>query len=87
LLKLELSRNIFEKYSYIKFHENPSSGNGGAPYGRTDMTKLVVAFSNFAKVPTNTRQSGIKKTARNLRNVVLNSSQSQKLKEFSVSLA
>jgi hypothetical protein len=86
-MKFELSRDIFEKYSNIKLHENPSSGNGGAPYGRADMTKLVVAFRNFAIVPTNTRQSGIKKTARNLRSVVLNSSQSQKLKEFSVSLA
>jgi hypothetical protein len=26
LMKLELSRQILEKYSYIKFHENPFSG-------------------------------------------------------------
>jgi len=25
-MKLEFSRHIFEKYSYIKFHENPFSG-------------------------------------------------------------
>jgi len=26
LMKLEFSRQIFEKSSYIKFHENPSNG-------------------------------------------------------------
>jgi hypothetical protein len=26
-MKLEFSRQIFEKYSSIKFHENPSSGS------------------------------------------------------------
>jgi len=25
-MKLEFSRQIFEKYTYIKFYENPSSG-------------------------------------------------------------
>ena len=33
----------------MKFHENPSSGSLVVPCGRTDMTKLVVAFCNFAK--------------------------------------
>jgi len=33
----------------MKFHENPSSGSLVVPCGRTDMTKLVVAFRNFAK--------------------------------------
>jgi hypothetical protein len=65
-MKLEFSRHIIEKYPNIKFHENPSSWNGVVPYGRTDMKKLIVAFRNFAKVPTNTSQSDIKKTARNL---------------------
>jgi hypothetical protein len=41
LMKLEFSRQIFEKYSNIKFHENSSSGTG--------MIKLIVAFRNFAK--------------------------------------
>ena len=35
LMKLEFSRHIFEKYSNIKFHENPSSGRV-VPCGRTD---------------------------------------------------
>jgi hypothetical protein len=43
-MKLESSRQIFEKYSNIKFHKNPSS-----ECGRTDthsgMMKLIVAFS------------------------------------------
>jgi len=36
LMKLEFSRKIFEKYSNIKFHENPSSGSRVIPYGQTD---------------------------------------------------
>ena len=51
-MKLEFSRQIFEK-SHIKFHQNPSSGSRVVPCGRTegqtDMTKLTVAFRNFAK--------------------------------------
>jgi len=46
-MKLEFSRHIVEKYSNIKFHENPSSGNGVVPYGKIDMKKLIVAFRNF----------------------------------------
>ena len=52
-MKLEFSRQIFEKYSNIKFHENPSSGSRVIPSGRTDMTKLTVAFCNFANAPEN----------------------------------
>jgi len=47
-MKLEFSRQIFEKYSNIKFHENPSSVSRVVPYKRTDMTKLIFAFRNFA---------------------------------------
>jgi len=51
----ECSRQIFEKYSNIKFHENPSSRNRAVPCGwmdgRTDITKLIIAFRNFAKTP------------------------------------
>jgi len=36
LMKLEISRQFFEKYSNIKFHENPSSGSWVVPCGRTD---------------------------------------------------
>ena len=35
-MKLLFSRQIFEKYSYIKFHENPSSESLDVPCGRTD---------------------------------------------------
>ena len=34
--RLEFSRQIFEKYSDIKFHENPSSGSRVVQCGRTD---------------------------------------------------
>jgi hypothetical protein len=56
LKKLEFPRQIFEKYSNIKFHENPSSGSRVVPCGqmdggRTDMTKLIVAIRNFANLP------------------------------------
>jgi hypothetical protein len=59
LMKLKFSRRIFEKYSNIKFHKNPSSGSrvvsfghrGERTDGRTDMTKLTVAFCNFANAP------------------------------------
>jgi hypothetical protein len=55
LMKLEFSRHIFEKSSNIQFHENPSSGIRVVPCGpkdrRTDMTKLIVVFRNFANAP------------------------------------
>ena len=51
-MKLEFSRQSFEKYSYTKFHENPSSGSPVVHAdGRTDMTKLIDAFRNFANSP------------------------------------
>jgi len=59
-MKLEFSRQIFEKYSYIKFDESPSTGSRGVPCGRaggrtdrlTDMMMmLIVAFRNFANAP------------------------------------
>jgi hypothetical protein len=57
LMKIEFSRNIFEKYINIKFHENPSSWSRVVPCGRTngqtDITKLTVAFRSFAKAPRN----------------------------------
>jgi len=36
-MKLEFCRQILEKYSNIKFHENPSSGSPVVPCERTDM--------------------------------------------------
>ena len=35
-MKFELSQRIFEKYSNIKFHDNPFRGSRVVPYGRTD---------------------------------------------------
>ena len=49
LIKLILSRQIFEKYSNIKYCENPSNGSRVVPYGQTDMTKLIVSFRNLKK--------------------------------------
>jgi len=54
-MKLEFSRQFFEKYSYIKFHENPSRGRRvvacGQMDGQTGMTKPIVAFCSFANAP------------------------------------
>ena len=51
LMELKFSRQLFEKYTDIKFHENPSSGSR-VLCGRivqTDMKKLTVAFRTFTK--------------------------------------
>ena len=57
LIKLEFSQQIFRKSSNIKCKENSSSGSRVAPYGRKDgeanMTKLIVAFRDFANAPKN----------------------------------
>jgi hypothetical protein len=50
-MKLEVSRQLLEKYSNTRFHDNPSSGIGvqcGRTDGRTDVTKLMAAFGSFA---------------------------------------
>ena len=44
-MKLKFSRQIFEKYSNIKFHKNPSSVSGDVPCGRTDRRKSQ--YPNF----------------------------------------
>jgi hypothetical protein len=36
IIKLEFSRQIFEKYSDIKLHENPPIGSRFVPCGRAD---------------------------------------------------
>jgi hypothetical protein len=58
-------RQIFEKHSDVKFHENLSSGSRVFPCAQTerDKTKPRVTFRNFTNVPNKT-----KKTATN-RNV------------------
>jgi len=55
-MELELFLQIFEKYSNIKYHENPSSRSRAFPYGRTDMTNLTVALRNFVNAPKNAVQ-------------------------------
>jgi hypothetical protein len=52
-MKLELYRQVFEKYSIIQsFIKIPSVGAElFRADRRTDMTKLVVIFRNFAKSP------------------------------------
>ena len=57
-MKLEFSREIFDKYSNTKFHENPSSGEQRCSMRtdeRTDMTKPIVALRNFAHASKNVR--------------------------------
>jgi len=56
-MKLEFSRQIFEKYTnYIKFY-----GRLVIPWGSTDrstdMTELIVTFRKFTNAPKNSRTS------------------------------
>ena len=51
LIKPEFSRQIFEKYSNIKFHYNPPSGIRVVPHGRTDRCDEANSrFPQFANV-------------------------------------
>jgi hypothetical protein len=50
-MKFEFSLQIFEKSCKVKFNGNPSSGSERKDGGQTDMTKLAVAFRNFANAP------------------------------------
>jgi hypothetical protein len=71
-MKLDFSRQILEKCSNIKFYKNPSNGDeffyvDRHKYRKTDkqrdMTKLMVAFRNFASAPkmyTQTKQKKAK---------------------------
>jgi hypothetical protein len=52
-MKFEFSRQILEKHSNVKCHENPSGGSRVVPCGQTDITKLIVAFRNFANAIEN----------------------------------
>jgi hypothetical protein len=63
-MKLEFSRQFFDKFSSIKVLQNPFSGSRVVPCGlmdrRKDMMKLTVAFRNFENAPKNVIQSGRK---------------------------
>ena len=58
-MKLESSKHILEKKILnIKFHQYLPSGSWVVPCGQmdgqTDMTKIIVAFRNYANAPNNT---------------------------------
>ena len=65
LNEIEFPLQIFEKYSNIKFNENPSSESQFAPCGRTDgqsdTRKLRAALYNFVNAPKNACISKMKK--------------------------
>ena len=46
-MELDSSRQMFEKSSNIKFHENPCSWSRVVSCGLTDMTEIVVAFRDL----------------------------------------
>jgi hypothetical protein len=57
-MKFEILRQIFEKYLNISFYKNLYIGTTLFYTDRktdalTDMTKLIVAFRNFANAPKN----------------------------------
>jgi len=56
---LEFSRQIFEKYSNINFHENTVEAEIFRAHGRTDMTKLTVALRNFANARKTIGKCGV----------------------------
>jgi hypothetical protein len=52
LTNLEFLRQIFEKYSDIKCHLNPTNGDGRTYTQQTVMTKPIVALRDSANAPT-----------------------------------
>jgi hypothetical protein len=58
LVKLEFSRQLIEKYSNIKLHENPSSGSGILPCGQTDRHETTSRFRNFVNAPKKLKPLG-----------------------------
>ena len=54
-MKLVFSRQIFDKYSSLKFYENPSSGSRVIPCVRTDgHDEADMVFRNSAKASKKT---------------------------------
>jgi hypothetical protein len=71
LIKFEFSRQILEKISNTKFRQNPSSGRGVVPCGRTERQterndEASSCFSNFSKTPKNRQIQGYQCKLRNL---------------------
>jgi hypothetical protein len=70
-MELAFSRQIFKSSSNIKFHKNQSRESRIVPCGRTDgeidrqrdVTKLIVAFRNFATAPRNISSASLEMTA------------------------
>jgi len=54
-MKLEIFSTDYENYSNIKSYEKPFSESpvfaSGRTNGQTDMTTLIVVFSEFTKAP------------------------------------
>ena len=57
LVKLEFCRKMFKKYARLNFMKSLSSVRPVISWGpvdeQTDLTKVIVAFRNFTKAPTN----------------------------------
>jgi hypothetical protein len=51
LMKLEFSRQMFEKHWNINLHKNLSTRNRVFLCGQTNVSKPVIAFRNFANAP------------------------------------
>jgi len=54
-MRLEFSRQVFEKSSNVKCYENHSSGSRVFRWGRTDVTKRIVDFCDFVNKSKNSR--------------------------------
>jgi hypothetical protein len=55
-MKFEFSRQIFEIFANIKFHDDLFSWSPDVQGEHTYMMKLTVAFRNFAKAPKKDRE-------------------------------
>ena len=54
-MKLGFSRQIFEQFSNITFHKDPSCWGRAVSDGRTDMAELIPTFRNVTNAPKKTR--------------------------------
>jgi len=59
LMKLDISRQIFEQSSNIKFHENPFSWSRVVPNRRKDMTRPHSHFSRCCKRALNKKKNTV----------------------------